>query len=86
MGRPIGLVLPGGWAGPYTASSLVPSLAVEEAGAGVKVVPYPEFRPRGLERADAREFDVFVFQRVVEHPCHNPAAHGQCAKRLGQRR
>ncbi len=45
---------------------LVPSLAVEETGAQVKVVPYPELRPRGLERAEALEFDAFVSERVVE--------------------
>ena len=66
MGRHLALVLPGGAGGPYTAPLLVPSLAVEEAGAEVNVVPYPEFRPRGLERADALEFDAFVSQRVVE--------------------
>jgi hypothetical protein len=29
-------------------------------------VPYPEFRPAGLELADALEFDAFVSDRVVE--------------------
>lgn len=66
MGRHLALVLPGGGAGPYTAPLLVPSLAVEELGAEVKVVPYPEFRPRSLDRADALEFDAFVSERVVE--------------------
>jgi pimeloyl-ACP methyl ester carboxylesterase len=66
MGCHIALVLPGGAAGPYTAPLLVPSLAVEETGAQVKVVPYPEFRPQGLERAEALEFDAFVSERVVE--------------------
>lgn len=66
MGRHLALVLPGGEAGPYTAPLLLPSLAVEEAGAQVKVVAYPEFRPKGLERADALEFDAFVSARVAE--------------------
>ncbi|HXW80384.1 MAG TPA: hypothetical protein VEJ84_12845, partial [Acidimicrobiales bacterium] len=34
--------------------------------AQVKVVPYPDFRPRSLELADALEFDAFVSERVVE--------------------
>lgn len=66
MGAHLALVLPGGAAGPYTAPLLVPSLAVEELGAEVKVVPYPEFRPRTLERSDFLEFDAFVFERVAE--------------------
>ncbi len=66
MGRHIALVLPGGAAGPYTAPLLVPLLALEEVGAEVKVVPYPEFRPQGLERVDALEFDAFVSERVAE--------------------
>lgn len=66
MGAHLALVLPGGAAGPYTAPLLLPSLAVEELGAEVKVVPYPEFRPRTLERSDFLEFDAFVSQRVAE--------------------
>ena len=67
MGRHLALVLPGGAAGsPYTAPLLIPWLAVEEAGAEVKIVPYPEFRPPGLALTDALEFDAFVFDRVVE--------------------
>lgn len=44
----------------------MPSLAVEEVGAEVKVVPYPESRPRSLARADAAEFGAFVTERAVE--------------------
>lgn len=60
------MVLPGGNAGPYTAPLLVPSLALAELGAHVEIVPYPDFRPGGLEREHAVAFDAFVFERVVE--------------------
>src|SRR5437899_10780151 len=66
MGAHLALVLPGGAGGPYTAPSLVPSLALEEIWAVVAVVRYPDFRPQGLERADAIEFDAVVSERVVE--------------------
>ena len=59
-------MLPGAGGGPYTAPVLIPLLAVEEAGADVEIVPYPEFRPAGLELADALEFDAFVSERVVD--------------------
>ena len=51
LGCHVALVFPGGVAGPYTVPLLVPSLAVEETVAQVKVVRYPELRPRGLKRA-----------------------------------
>jgi len=62
----LALVLQGGGAGPYTAPLLLPSLALEETGARVEVVAYPEFRPQGLELEDAREFDEFVTRSVRE--------------------
>ncbi|TML36735.1 MAG: hypothetical protein E6G27_18680 [Actinobacteria bacterium] len=66
MGVHLALVLPGGAGGPYTAPLLVPSLALEETGALVEVVRYPDFRPHGLDRADAVEFDAVVSERVAE--------------------
>lgn len=60
MSGHLALVLQGGGAGPYTAPILVPSLALEESGAKVVVVPYPEVRPPSLEREDARDFDEQV--------------------------
>jgi hypothetical protein len=66
VARHLALVLPGAGAGPYTAPLLVPSLALEEVGAEVEVVPYPDFRPSSLELADAVEFDAYVFERVAE--------------------
>jgi hypothetical protein len=62
----LGLVLPGGNAGPYTAPLLIPSLALEEVGARVEVVEYPDFRPSGLGPEEAKAFNDVVFQRVVE--------------------
>ena len=62
----LGLVLPGGNAGPYTAPLLIPTLALEERGAHVEVVAYPGHRPKGLELVDATDFNEVVFQRVVE--------------------
>lgn len=62
----LGLMLPGGNAGPYTAPLLIPSLALEDVGAQVEVVEYPDFRPQGLDLEDAAEFNDVVFERVVE--------------------
>ena len=45
MGRHLALVLPGGAGGPYTAPLLVPSLAVEEAGARLMSFLIPSFGP-----------------------------------------
>lgn len=56
----LALVLQGGGAGPWTAPILIPSLAMEEVGATVEVVPYPAFRPEGLDLHSAREFDEHV--------------------------
>lgn len=66
MSSHLALVLPGGAAGPYTAPLLIPSLALEEAGARVEVVPYPSFRPHDLERESAREFDRQVTVALLE--------------------
>ena len=66
VGAHLALVLPGGNADRYTAPVLIPSLALEEVGAQLEVVPYPDFRPAGLERDDARAFDEFVRERVIE--------------------
>ena len=68
----LGLVLPGGNGGPYTAPLLVPSLALEEQGARVEVVAYPDFRPKGLELEDATAFDEIVLERVLEHVASAP--------------
>ena len=62
----LGLVLPGGNAGPYTAPLLLPALALEEVGAQVEVVEYPNFRPDGLGFEEAAAFNDVVFRRVVE--------------------
>ncbi len=69
MPNHLALVLQGGGAGPYTAPILIPSLALEEIGARVEVVAYPEFRPRGLELEDAREFDQLVTRSLRELVC-----------------
>jgi hypothetical protein len=66
MSDHLALVLQGGGAGPYTAPLLIPSLALEEIGARVEVVAYPEFRPKGLELEDAREFDEAVTRSLLE--------------------
>jgi hypothetical protein len=66
MSDHLALVLQGGGAGPYTAPLLIPSLALEETGARVEVVPYPEFRPKGLELEDAREFDQVVTRSLQD--------------------
>jgi pimeloyl-ACP methyl ester carboxylesterase len=60
MSEHLALVLQGGGAGPYTAPLLIPSLALEEIGAKVEVVPYPDFRPSSLELEAARDFDEQV--------------------------
>lgn len=60
MSDHLALVLQGGGAGPWTAPILIPSLALEEVGATVEVVPYPEFRPESLEVDAARDFDERV--------------------------
>lgn len=63
----LALVLQGGGdAGPYTAPVLMPSLALGQLGARVEVVPYPDFRPRTLEREEAAAFDEFVGERIRE--------------------
>lgn len=62
----LGLVLPGGNAGPNTAPLLIPSLALEEVGAHVEVVEYPDLRPTGLGLEEAKTFNDLVFRRVVE--------------------
>lgn len=63
----LALVLQGGGdAGPYTAPVLLPSLALGQLGARVEFVPYPDSRPRSLEREDAAAFDKFVGERVRE--------------------
>ena len=64
MSRHLALVLPGGGAGPYTAPLLIPSLALEEVGAVVEVVEYPDFRPPSLDLAAAEAFDEHVTQSV----------------------
>ena len=66
MSGHLALVLPGGGAGPYTAPLLLPTLAAEQLGAQVEVVPYPAFRPAGLGHDEAAAFDAFVVDRVRE--------------------
>jgi hypothetical protein len=66
VGRHLALVLPGSNADPYTPPVYLPSLALQERGARVEVVPYPDVRPQGLGREDATEFDAFVLERVAE--------------------
>ena len=66
MSGHLGLVLPGGGAGPYTAPLLLPTLALEQVGAQVDVVPSPDVRPAGLTLEEAAAFDAFVVDRVRE--------------------
>src|SRR5437762_11054568 len=75
MGDHLGLVLPGGNAGPYTAPLLIPWLALEETGAKVAVVDYPDFRPPSLERQG---------RRCLRHVRVGPGRRATCIRQLVQ--
>ena len=54
--RHLALILPGGGYGPDLPVLRLPALALAQAGAEVRVVDYPDEKPRGLERAATTEF------------------------------
>lgn len=62
----LALVLEGGRARVDSPPLLIPCLALEQVGAQVEVVPYPDFRPPSLALEDAGPFDEFVIERLRE--------------------
>src|SRR5947207_12355499 len=61
----LALVLAGAGYGPSGPALLVPSLAAQQCGAQVKVVPYPDWRP-GLDEERAVEFVSIVDASIRE--------------------
>lgn len=62
----IAVVLPGGNNDPWTPPVLLPSLALEAAGAVLERIPYGEPHPRGLGLEDSVEFNAAVLERLLE--------------------
>lgn len=61
----LAVVLPGGNNDPWTPPVLLPSLALEAAGAVVERVSYGEPRPRGLKLEDSVGFNAAVLEQVM---------------------
>ena len=61
----LAVVLPGGNNDPWTPPVLLPSLALEAAGAMVERISYGEPRPRGLGLEDSIEFNAAVLKQLV---------------------
>ena len=61
----LAVVLPGGNNDPWTPPVLLPSLALESAGAVVERISYGEPRPRGLGLEDSSQFNAAVLEQLV---------------------
>ena len=65
MSAHLAVVLPGGNNDPWTPPVLLPSLALEQAGAAVERISYGEPRPRGLGVDESAEFNAAVLEQLT---------------------